>query len=275
MWKSFAVWERTSKESMTKFLSLYSSSSGNSILISNDDTNVLIDAGVSAAKISASLNEAGIDPETIDAIFVTHEHSDHISGIRVLSKKYNIPVYANALTMEGVLKNAPSLAPGLAHIISAPGVYDIRSMRIKPFITPHDSAASFGYVIESDDKKYAVATDTGCITKAMLSALAGCEAVIIEANHDIKMLNEGTYPYPLKRRILSDAGHLSNEKCAWLATQLAIWGTKRILLGHLSKENNTPQKAFECVKESLEANGFKVGSDVILKVALADEITYI
>ena len=260
---------------MTKFLSLYSSSSGNSILISNDDTNVLIDAGVSAAKISASLNEAGIDPETIDAIFVTHEHSDHISGIRVLSKKYNIPVYANALTMEGVLKNAPSLAPGLAHIISAPGVYDIRSMRIKPFITPHDSAASFGYVIESDDKKYAVATDTGCITKAMLSALAGCEAVIIEANHDIKMLNEGTYPYPLKRRILSDAGHLSNEKCAWLATQLAIWGTKRILLGHLSKENNTPQKAFECVKDSLEANGFKVGSDVILKVALADEITYI
>ncbi len=108
---------------MTKFLSLYSSISGNSILISNDDMNVLIDAGVSAAKISASLNEAGIDPETIDAIFVTHEHSDHISGIRVLSKKYNIPVYANALTMEGVLKSAPSLAPGLAHIISAPGVW--------------------------------------------------------------------------------------------------------------------------------------------------------
>lgn len=260
---------------MTKFLSLFSSSSGNSILISNDDTNILIDAGVSASRIAASLEKSGIGPEQIDAIFVTHEHSDHISGIRVLEKKYNIPVYANAPTMEGVLKSAPSIAPGNARIISASNIYDIRSMKVKPFITPHDSASSLGYVIESEDKKYAVATDTGCITKAMLSALAGCEAVVIEANHDIKMLEAGPYPYPLKRRILSDKGHLSNDKCAWLATQLAIWGTKRILLGHLSKENNTPAIAYDCVKKSLELNGFKPGADVILKVAQADDVSII
>lgn len=260
---------------MTKFLSLYSSSSGNSILISNNNTNILIDAGVSASKIAASLSEAGISPEDIDAIFVTHEHSDHISGIRVLLKKYNIPVYANAPSMEGVLKSAPELPAGSAHIISASNVYEIKSMKVKPFTTPHDSASSVGYVIESEGKKYAVATDTGCITKAMLSNLAGCEAVVIEANHDVQMLNCGTYPYHLKKRILSDKGHLSNDKCAWLATQLAIWGTKRILLGHLSKENNTPQKAFECVKRCLESNGFKVGSDVLLKVAQPDETTYI
>lgn len=260
---------------MTKFLSLYSSSSGNCILISNDDTNILIDAGVSATKIVCSLDEAGVSPEEIDAVLVTHEHSDHISGIRVLSKKYNIPVFANAPTMNGVLKAAPTIASGNAHIITASNVYDIRSMRIKAFVTPHDSASSVGYVIESEDKKYAVATDTGCITKAMLSALAGCEAVLIEANHDVEMLKNGPYPYMLKKRILSDEGHLSNEKCAWLATQLAIWGTKRILIGHLSEQNNTHEKAFECVRKSLETNGFQIGRDVILKVAPKDEICYI
>ncbi len=260
---------------MTKFLSLYSSSSGNSILISNASTNILVDAGVSASKISSSLNEVGLCAQDIDAIFVTHEHSDHISGIRVLSKKYNIPVYANAPSMAGVLKSAPQIPSGSANIISASNVYEINSIKAKPFLTPHDSAASLGYVFESEGKKYGVATDTGCITKAMLSNLAGCEAVIIEANHDVQMLSLGTYPYHLKKRILSDKGHLSNDKCAWLATQLAIWGTKRILLGHLSKENNTPQKAFECVKKCLESNGFKLGCDVLLKVAQPDEITYI
>lgn len=260
---------------MTKFLSLYSSSSGNSILISNDDTNILIDAGVSASKICASLDEAGISPREIDAIFVTHEHSDHISGIRVLAKKYNISVFALSSTMEYILRNAPDIPAGCPHIITASNVYDIRSMRIKAFVTPHDSTSSVGYVIESDGKRHAVATDTGSITKAMLSSLAGCEAVVIEANHDVDMLRCGPYPYALKKRILSDDGHLSNDRCAWLATQLAIWGTKRILLGHLSEQNNTPQKAFECVSKTLEDNGFKIGSDVILKVAPKDEICYI
>ena len=260
---------------MTKFLSLYSSSSGNSILISNDDTNILIDAGVSASKICASLDEAGISPHEVDAIFVTHEHSDHISGIRVLARKYNISVFALSSTMDCILRNAPDIPPGCPHIITASNVYDIRSMRVKPFVTPHDSSSSVGYVVESEGKRYAVATDTGSITKAMLSNLAGCEAVVIEANHDIAMLRCGPYPYALKKRILSDEGHLSNDRCAWLATQLAIWGTKRILLGHLSEQNNTPQKAFECVSKTLEDNGFKIGSDVILKVAPKDEICYI
>lgn len=265
----------TYKEQMTKFLSLYSSSSGNSTLISNSDTNILIDAGVSSSKITASLNKAGIDAGEITAIFVTHEHSDHISGIRVLSKKYSIPVFALSSTMEGILESASDIPQGFLHIISPSKVYKIGSMNIKAFVTPHDSSSSVGYVIESEQKKYAVATDTGCITKSMLSNLAGCEAVLVEANHDVDMLKCGPYPYVLKKRILSDEGHLSNDKCAWLATQLAIWGTKRILIGHLSEQNNTPEKAFECVKQSLVSNGFTLGSDVILKVAPKDEICYI
>ncbi len=260
---------------MTEFISLYSSSSGNSTLISNNDTNILIDAGVSASKICAALGKANKDPGELDAIFVTHEHSDHVSGIRLMSKKYNIPVFAAAATMEEILKAAPDIREGNAHIISVPGIYNIRSMRVKSFATPHDSRQSVGYIVESDDKRYAVATDTGSVTKTMLANLAGCEAVLIEANHDVNMLKSGPYPYYLKKRILSDTGHLSNEKCAWLATQLAIWGTKRILLGHLSDKNNTPEAAYECVRLSLESNGFTVGRDVILKLASRDEPTLI
>lgn len=259
---------------MTKFITLYSSSSGNCTLISDGDTNILVDAGVSASKICASLAESGIDPSEIDAVLITHEHSDHISGLRVFCRKYHTSVYANAKTMEHVISSC-SVASGSAHIITEGTPFTVRSMRVKAFATPHDSASSVGYIIESEGKKYGVATDTGTITKAMLSALAGCEAVLIESNHDEQMLMGGPYPYPLKKRILSDRGHLSNAKCAWLATQLAIWGTKRIAIGHLSEQNNTPDKAFETACQMLESNSFKPGRDVILKVAPKDEICII
>lgn len=260
---------------MTKFITLYSSSSGNCTLITDGDTNLLIDAGVSAAKICASLEALGILPDEIDAVLITHEHSDHISGLRVLCKKYNTSIYANAQTMEHILAASPDIAPGCVHIISVSSPFIIRSMRIKAFATPHDSVASVGYIIESEDKKYGIATDTGTITKAMLSSLAGCEAVLIESNHDEQMLASGPYPYALKKRIMSDTGHLSNAKCAWLATQLAIWGTKRIALGHLSDHNNIPAKAYEASRRMLESKDFKVGSDVLLKVAPKDEICII
>jgi len=259
---------------MIKFITLYSSSSGNCTLLSDGDTNLLIDAGVSASKICDSLHKAGVDPCEIDAVLVTHEHSDHISGLRVLCKKYHTAVYANAATMEHIISSA-GLPSGCARIISAGTPFAIRSMQVRAFATPHDSAAPMGYIIEAEGKKYGIATDTGTITKSMLSALAGCEAVLIESNHDEQMLKTGPYPYPLKKRILSDSGHLSNDKCAWLATQLAIWGTKRITLGHLSEHNNTMAKAYEATSRMLSDNNFTVGSDVILKVAPKDEICII
>ena len=260
---------------MVKFVALYSSSSGNCTLISDGDTNILIDAGISASKIVAALDQLNISPGEIDALLVTHEHSDHICGLRVFSRKYNTPIYANKATMEHVLISAPDVALSNVHVISCQSSFTIRSMNIKAFSTPHDSAASFGYVVEAEGKKYGIATDTGTITKAMLTNLAGCEAVLIESNHDEAMLKNGPYPYALKKRILSDSGHLSNEKCAWLATQLAIWGTKRIALGHLSEQNNTPDKAYEASKHLLESEGYRVGSDVVLKVAQKSEICII
>lgn len=238
-------------------------------------TNLIIDAGVSAAKIVNALEDIGVSPEEIDGILVTHEHSDHVSGIGVLTRRFSIPVYVNEATLSGFEHSSHAPVPHLVHPIVTGDKFKIRSAEIRSFKTPHDSKESVGYTITMEGRKFAVATDTGSITKPMLSALAGCEAVVIEANHDVDMLNSGPYPYLLKRRILSDNGHLSNENCAWLATQLALWGTKHIALGHLSENNNTPEKAYGAVHKMLSDNGFKVGEDVFLTVAMSSEITEI
>lgn len=251
---------------MINFYTFYSGSKGNCAFISDKDTNILIDAGVSASKIVNSLADIGVSPEEIDAILITHEHSDHVAGVKVLSDKFNIPVYANENTMSKLIMSG-NVSERLSRVFVSGSSFSLRSANIRSFKTPHDSIESVGYIIEMDNKKFGIATDTGCITKPMLSALAKCEAVIIESNHDIEMLKNGKYPYVLKRRILSDNGHLSNENCAWLATQLAIWGTKRIALGHLSENNNTPQKAFEATEKMFMENNIKIGDDVRLIVA--------
>lgn len=260
---------------MIRFCTLYSSSSGNCTYISDSGTTVLIDAGVSASKIITALGELGADPHDIDAVLVTHEHSDHVCGLDVLTRKFSVPVYANSATASCITKGSNSVDSKYVNEIATGEKFKIGSAVIHPFKTPHDAVESVGYTIEFGECKYGFATDTGCITKQMLSSLAGCEAVVIEANHNVDMVMSGTYPYPLKRRILSDNGHLSNENCAWLATQLAIWGTKHITLGHLSENNNTYDLAYEASYKMLEENNFKVGKDVFLNVASKNKITYI
>ena len=240
------------------------------MFVSDTDTNLLIDAGVSASKIVNSLESIGVCASEIDGILVTHEHTDHVAGIDVLSRKYNIPVYANEKTAM-----AMKLGSGRINTIVTGDTFAIRSAQIRSFKTPHDAVSSVGYTITMEDTKIGIATDTGCITKPMLSALAGCFAVVIEANHDENMLLSGPYPYNLKKRILSDYGHLSNENCAWLATQLALWGTKHIALGHLSDKNNTCDKAYETTYKLLTENKFTVNEDVFLSVAMKNEITEI
>ncbi len=260
---------------MIRFCTLFSSSGGNSVFISDGSTNLLIDAGVSAAKIVNALESIGVSPKELDGILVTHEHSDHVSGVGVLTRKFDIPVYANRDTLSKLQSTSCAAAAGCTRIITTGERFKLRSAEIRSFKTPHDSAESVGYIVTMEERKFGIATDTGCITKPMLSALAGCEAVVIESNHDVDMLQKGAYPYILKRRILSDNGHLSNENGAWLATQLALWGTKHITLGHLSDNNNTPSKAYDTAKNLLEENNFKVGKDVILQVASKSEITEI
>ena len=252
---------------MARFCSLFSSSSGNCTYIGSAGGGVLIDAGVSAKQIMLKLDCIGVSISDIGAIFVTHEHSDHIKGLRVFASKNNIPVYATAGTLNS-LECAGVLNGKFKTDIITDGGIDCAGQHISPFRTSHDVAESCGFVVQtSDDRKIAVATDTGIVTDEMRTALDGCDLVLAESNHDVGMLRNGNYPYMLKRRILSDVGHLSNESCSELVTQLVKNGTTRVILGHLSKENNIPELAFQTSKAALDCAGAVQNRDYILKVA--------
>lgn len=230
---------------MARFCSLFSSSSGNSTYISSGKTGILIDAGVSAKRLKLALLNRDIDPSSLAGIFITHEHSDHISGVRVLASAYNIPVFATEGTLCGLEENGVINGKFPVEAIDKKGI-EVGDLFIKPFSTPHDSRESCGYTIElPHSQRAAIATDIGKITDEIKGNILGCELVMLESNHDIGMLENGPYPYILKRRILSDRGHLSNIACSEMAVELIKSGTTRLYLGHLSDENNFPDLAFQ------------------------------
>ncbi len=231
-----------------RVLSLYSGSSGNSFLISTSEGTILIDAGKSARRLCKSLGDAGVSPSEIGAILVTHEHTDHISALPVFLKKHPVPVHLPVGCMYRLEKEADVLPCLCPH---AP-IYteEICGMKVTSFATPHDSHASVGYRIEVplDDGsifRIGYATDIGYVNRSIEDALTGCDAVILESNHDPEMLHTGPYPYHLKTRIASRKGHLSNPDSALLASRLCAKGTKSLMLAHLSAENNTPELAFD------------------------------
>ena len=253
---------------MARFYSLFSSSSGNCSYAGTADGGILIDVGVSAKRTAETLDCIGVDIGSVGAIFVTHEHTDHIQGIRVLASKHNSPVYASAGTLEALADNGTLNGKFPANVIPDKGI-EVNGMFIRPFHTPHDSRESLGFTVEmSDGNRLAVATDIGTITDEVLSNITCCQLVMLESNHDVRMLqNNPNYTYALKRRILSDRGHLSNDMCAKTAADLIESGTTRLILGHLSKENNMPELAYQSTYSTLCARGMEEGSDYILRVA--------
>ena len=234
-----------------KAYTLYSGSSGNAVYVKTPDAEILIDAGVSARAVEKNLNAVGSSLANINAIFVTHEHSDHVKGLEVISKKHHIPTHMVSASARALIHDPK--ASLLNDLYLHPSVFSVRLGRtaVTACPTPHDSAASVGYTVSYEDEKFGLATDIGHITSEVTEALSGADAVIIESNHDVDMLMMGPYPYPLKRRVLSDTGHLSNAKCAELARFLAENGTKHFVLAHLSKENNYPPTANIITREAL------------------------
>ena len=223
---------------------LFSSSKGNCCLVKNGSEAFLIDAGVSAKRIEAALREVGTDPASLRAVFLTHEHSDHIAGLNQLCKRYGLPVYAPPGCVEPLSKLCPDAFPFVQAF--EPGtVVNLERSRIYAVATPHDAAGSVGFRMDLSGELMGYFTDIGYLTASILRALSGCHRVVIESNHDVDMLRCGPYPEPLKRRILGEYGHLSNAACASLLPHLPAYGTKRILLAHLSEQNNTPAIAYE------------------------------
>lgn len=251
---------------MAKFCPLFSSSSGNSMYIGCGEDAILVDIGVSAKRTEIALNGIGVAPDSIKAVFVTHEHSDHVNGVRVFAKKHHAKVYGSEGTLKALL-NANKLDGVECEVLPENGM-DLNSLYVKSFRTSHDASESCGYVIDTPDgRKIAVCTDLGFVSEEVEKAVLGCDLVLLESNHDIRMLENGPYPYPLKQRIKSNKGHLSNESSSVFAKKLIESGTTRLILGHLSKENNFPELAYQTTLAALNEAGAKEDSDFILKVA--------
>ena len=252
---------------MPRLCPLFSGSSGNSYYIGSAESGILIDAGKSAKQIETALKDNELDIKNVKAIFVTHEHSDHAQGLRVLASRYKIKVYSSGGTISALYEK--ELINGRVDIspITLDGL-ETNDMKITPFRISHDCCEGFGYIVEtSDGRKTAFATDTGYISNDMKAVLKGCDTIVIESNHDVGMLQNGAYPYILKRRILSDIGHLSNESCANVLTDLVKSGATRFVLAHLSRENNIPELALQTSLCTLQTNGMKQNIDFKLSVA--------
>lgn len=261
-----------------RMCSIASGSSGNCIYVGSDKTHLLVDAGISKKRIEEGLRELEIKGEELSGILITHEHSDHIQGLGVFSRKYEIPIYATQGTIEGIksYSGLGKMPDGLLNPIQIDKTFTLGDIQIDPFAISHDANEPSGYRCECGDKSAAVATDLGIYTDYIVEKLKGLDAVLLEANHDVHMLEVGAYPYYLKRRILGEKGHLSNELSGRLLCDILHDDLKYIVLGHLSKENNYSRLAYETVKleVTLGDNDYK-GEDLNMTVAKREQVSEI
>ena len=251
------------------FVSLVSGSSGNASVIRLEGTTLLIDCGMSGKRLINALSYIDIAPDDIDALLITHEHTDHIQGAGVIARRLNVPVYATEGTFSQMKVGA---IPDFIQVKNGEA-FDIGSIRVEPFAISHDANEPVGYSFYFGNEKYSVATDTGIMTDEIYNSIKGSTAVMLEANYDEEMLKYGEYPYELKKRILGDKGHLSNDAASKIALRLLNDNTSNIMLSHLSEKNNLPEIAYKTVENELRKNGAVIGKDVRLLVANRYEVT--
>ena len=252
---------------MARFCPLFSGSSGNCTYVGNRDCGILVDAGGTTKNIELALRQIDVEMKQILGVVITHEHSDHVKALPVLTKRYQLPVYGTQGTLSALVR-AGSIAPeSPLHVMNGKSEA-VGDFYVKAFHTSHDAAESCGYVIHlPDGRRVAIATDMGYVSDEVREHITGCDLVMIESNHDVRMLQNGRYPYYLKRRILGTSGHLSNDACAEEVARLAQTGTTRFVLAHLSQDNNLPELAQQTAAASLCALGCVEGVDYELSVA--------
>lgn len=253
--------------------SIASGSSGNCICVGSDNTHLLIDAGISGKRVEAGVQSLDLKCEELEGILITHEHIDHIAGLGVLARRYGLPMYGTAGTIDAILhtKSVGKVDETLFHVVEPEIDFEIGDLTIEPIAISHDAADPVAYKIKQPGKSVAVITDLGTYDDAIVSKLQGLDVLLLEANHDVNMLQVGPYPYPLKQRILGDRGHLSNERSGHLLGEVLHDEFKAVVLGHLSKENNYEELAYETVRLEVQNgdNPYR-GDDFPMYVAKRD-----
>ena len=254
---------------MLKFSSLYSGSTGNSLYIESNNTRLLVDAGVSGKKIVDGLNTINSSINCIDGILVTHEHSDHVASIGILSKKYNIPVYASKKTWSKLEKQKSQIKEENQKYFNIEEKFNINDIDIFPFSTPHDAIDPCGFNLYNKKTKISIATDLGHVTNKIYGYLEESSLVMLESNYEPDILKYSSYPQILKNRILSNYGHLANIDAAKTICKLTVSGLNNIFLGHLSRENNFPELVYKITMNELEENNCKL-QQINLNIASRD-----
>lgn len=252
---------------MFRFCSLFSGSNGNSLFVTDGETRILVDAGVSGIRIQNAILSIRENPYNLDAILVTHEHSDHSNGVGVLSRRFNVPVYATKGSWRGMRGLIGNVKESDVMYLEPNKSFFIGKIEVLPFRIPHDALDPVGFSFFCEGKKLTIATDIGHMNEELLENIRNSDLLMLESNHDLDMLENGPYPYILKRRIKSDHGHLCNSLAGETIAMLALEGVRKFVIGHLSGENNHPEVAYETVGACIENKGLKLGKDIELHVA--------
>lgn len=255
-----------------KYISVSSGSCGNCSYIESKQSKIIVDAGISGKKVIENLSMHDKDLNNLNAILVTHEHMDHIKSVGILSRKFDVPIYATEGTWNSMKDIIGNISDKNIFVIEKEKKYVIGDLEIDSFSTMHDAADSVGFLINSGKKKVSIVTDLGAVTQNVFDKVKGSDVVVVESNYDDEMLSFCSYSPSLKKRIRSDFGHLSNSEAGYLSIALVKTGTKKILLGHLSKESNIPELAFQTVGQILTSHDIGP-SDVSLDVLLRGKVS--